>query len=460
MVQTGEIDFSRWFIYLVFGLPFLAWLAATRRNALRIAAVVAVLILVQQTFVARRYLWAIGVGPSVIVAYVAFMASAARRRLPRRIGPIMTLWGVLLVSAFLSLVIGSFRPGFLQWNVITFQSYYVEPCLFFFLGALAFGGDNEVEEFLVYLSFIGAIVAITHLFCVATGYRLPNLPDEMALRNQWWSYGGHFTNANTLGHAMALLISTSLVIALDRNAPLHLRLAVVAALVPMVASLSLSGSRGAYLVAALLVLIAVGYSRGTLARAFGVAAITAIVAATAGLVISLVFPEVFQLILGELSDQGLQTPRWTIWSSYLELIVTNPFGVGLDQRNIELVTPEYRLAAPLAHNIYLDLAARVGIIGMLAFTALGAVLLVRSYRALAAARTPLQRRIAQALFFATAAFLLSGVVEPIYHNGFKMLQLFSLLAGASFAASARTLAAERAAPRAETLAAQWRLEIG
>ena len=367
MVQTGDINFSRWLFYLVFGLPFLVWLAATRKSALRIAAVTAILILIQQTFVARRYLWAIGVGPSVIVAYVAFMASAARRRLPRPIGFVFALWSAFLFCAFIGLVLGSMTPSLLQWNVIAFQIHYLEPCLFFFLGTLAFANDREVENFLVYLGFIGAIVAVVHLFCLATGYRLPNLPDEVALRNEWWSYGGHFTNANTLGHAMAMLIPTSLVVALDRRAATFHRLAVVIALIPMTASLALAGSRGAYLVAAILTVVTVGYSHGTVARALAVAGVGGAAIAGAGLIVSALFPDVWQLIVVQLTEEGLQTPRWVIWSSYLRMLAANPFGIGLDQRNIELVTGQYQLPAQLAHNIYLDLAVRIGILGMLAF---------------------------------------------------------------------------------------------
>jgi hypothetical protein len=59
------------------------------------------------------------------------------------------------------------------------------------------------------------------------------------------------------------------------------------------------------------------------------------------------------------------------------------------------------------------------------------------------AQDPQTRRAALYLFLAVGGFLLGGVVEPIYTNGYKLNQLFWLLLGISLANSRRALAAAR-----------------
>ena len=78
-----EIVWSRWAIYLLAGPPILFWLFFVRDNVLRLAAVLFVLVFIQDSFVQRRFVWAISFGPSTIVVYVALLSLIVQRgRLP------------------------------------------------------------------------------------------------------------------------------------------------------------------------------------------------------------------------------------------------------------------------------------------------------------------------------------------------------------------------------------------
>jgi O-antigen ligase len=84
------------------------------------------------------------------------------------------------------------------------------------------------------------------------------------------------------------------------------------------------------------------------------------------------------------------------------------------------------LASP--HNIYLGLAANTGIPGLIAFLVIAGSCL---RRILVARRfgDAMLRSVATTFFVLLVGFLVSGVTEPIYRNGFKLQHLFWLFAG-------------------------------
>lgn len=431
-LQQTDIDFFRWAIYFVFGVPFLAWLLFTRSNALRVLAVLAVLVFVQDTFAARRYIWAIGIGPSNIVAYVAVVACLIRGGAPPGAGFAFAAWAAFLFNALLGLLIGSFGTPYLIPNVLAFQGFYLEGFLWFLLGLAALQALPDFRLFLIGVVGVTGVAAAAHLYCLVTGYRFPNYPIDMMLKSSGLEYGGFFTNTNSMAYAVAPVIPLALMLALHRGEARWVRVVSTSSLVLFLPSLLLTGCRGAFVVAALLSLLAIGLSRsgfGRLVIAVGGLLLVGLgVAATA-----LLFPALFQNVLETLQTQGLETPRPLVWAGYLRLILDRPLGVGLDELNVEPLVGPYQLYVSLAHNIYLDLAARVGVLGVLSFMVLSGFIVLRLYQNLRRAAAPEQKLVLWGFLFLVTGFLIGGFFEPIYQNSRKLVQMYWLYCGAGLA---------------------------
>src|SRR5208337_2171331 len=102
-----QIVWQRWVVYLVFGTPFLAWVFFSRNNAQRLAAVLAIQVFVQDSLAARRYLWAIGIGPALITMYVALVTCLLSRRRFPPLGPLALPWFLFLSISATGIVFGA-----------------------------------------------------------------------------------------------------------------------------------------------------------------------------------------------------------------------------------------------------------------------------------------------------------------------------------------------------------------
>lgn len=441
----SELSVERWLIYVAFGIPVIAWLFFTRSRLLRLTAVLGVLVFVQQSFVSRRYVWAFGLGPALIFSYVAFVACYLRGQRIPRMGWLPMLWAAFLFCAFTGLVVGSLGSGLLLWNVIAFQDFYVESALMFFVGAIALSGMDDFRRVPTFLVWLGLGISVTHLACVATGYRFPDYPLSMARDAYWFEYGGVFTNVNTLANALLLLMPLSVSLAADPSERISFRLLAGIATVAMGVSLILTSARGPYGIAVMLCAAALFARRSSL--------LTSLLGAiTLTLVLGLVyfatvdfFSSAFGDVLEDLRLTGMRTDRPLIWLGYLNLIVSHPIGVGLTEQNVAPYIGPYALRYGLAHNIYLDVAARTGIAGLLCFIAILGAIVARVARGLRLATDPRDQLLMRRMLLVIIAYPLGGFIEPIFHNSFKLTQLYFALCGVAVAAAVQVLVSHRIA---------------
>lgn len=440
-----DINWYRWALYFAVGVPFLIWLFLTPRRVLRLAAVLAILVFVQQSLASRRYIWAFGVGPALIVTYVALSACImSGSRLPR-LGALGLSWTGLLACAASGLVIGSIGSGDLTWNVISFQQLYVESALMFFFGAVALRNDEDFRRLPTLLVLIGLAVSVTHLLCIATGYRFVDYPRSMELDTYWFQYGGVFTNVNTLANALLLVIPLSVSVASDRQEDVRMRTLASAAIVPMTVSLVLTSARGPYGIVVLLITGALLMRRGGVWTAvIGAVTLAAVAAGVYALIVA-VFGDAFVDLIEDLRLSGLQTDRPATWLAYLGLVASHPFGIGLTEHNIAPFIGPYGLRHELAHNIYLDIAARIGVLGVLCFAGIIGATVQQILRARQMASTLRDRVLLQQMLFVILAYPIGGFIEPIFHNSMKLTHLYFALCGLSFSLAAHVLAKERTA---------------
>jgi hypothetical protein len=254
--MQADINFTRWAFYFVFGVPFLAWVFLGRSNPLKVLATLGMLIFVQANFVDRRYLGPIGVGPSVITAYVALMALYAQRRGFQNLGALWALWGGFMLTAITGAIVGALQGGNFERNIYDFQILYLEGFIFFLIGSLAFRRDEELRDFLFYFVMAGLFVSVAHVFCLVTGYRFPNFSDasnEVRLFN----YGGVFGNTNTQGSFFSMTIPMALLLLTGGRLGALRRGLVLVSIVFMLGSLLQSIHRGGILTTAVLCLLIV-----------------------------------------------------------------------------------------------------------------------------------------------------------------------------------------------------------
>jgi O-antigen ligase len=103
----------------------------------------------------------------------------------------------------------------------------------------------------------------------------------------------------------------------------------------------------------------------------------------------------------------------------LDLLAENPFfGVGPGNFPHLYVDPEYRyvpgrtLEPRMLHNMYLGIAAEMGLVGAVAFLGMIASALIRLGSAFIKSANPGQRALAAALLYGSAAYYLGAVLTP------------------------------------------------
>jgi O-antigen ligase len=437
-VEREIIEWQRWLFYLLVGPPIAVWIFMTRDSVLRLLALVAVVIFVQDTLAVRRSLLGISVGPSLIILSLVLAAYLFERgRLPAFAGYGL-LWVGFLFSAFVGLVNGSVGTGLVFFNIREFQLIYLEGFLVFLAGYMAFRTDEEIDRFFRYMVFVAIGVASAHLFAVATGYRFRTGTDLDDLY-----YGALFKTPNNLASFYIIAIPIHLRMALQGRLSGFLRLSIVASLALMGASLFLTGSRGGMLCTVVMSLVAIFWRRRGTGRTLLAVAVGGFTLVLVYWFISTFFPAVGEETLRALETERFRSTRPQTWGVFLGIVLDHPFGVGLPPENITPVVRSYGHYIENAHNIYLNIGVSTGIPGVTFFVAIVALLLWRLFRALSLAATETQQRTLVYLILAVTAFLLAGVVEPIYTLAPKLNQFFWIICGIAAAGSIRLLAGSR-----------------
>jgi len=444
-----DVSYARWLVYLIVGVPALTWLFTTRNNTLRLLAVAGILILVQEVFTSRRQFLGISVGPSVAFAYVALIGLYFQRGRFPSLGVQGVLWAGFLFSALIGLILGSFGTGSLFRNILLFQEHYFEGAIFFLVGMMALDRDEEVNRFLYgFVVLICGGVAVLHLVFLITGWH-PAAAEQIVTRSagDYTQFGGViFLNPNTQADFYAMTLPMALLFFLGRRSSVPRRFLLGAILMAMTVSLLLQAARGGLLATIVMAGIALLLSGEPLGRTV-VAAVAGVFAIGGAILAGIyILPETFEAMFAHLSQEGLETERFWAWSGFLRMLADHPFGIGLIPENILATGGRYGTGTLAnAHSIYLNIAVKTGILGLIAFLALVGSVVMRNWRVLRAAQDPETRQAALYLLLALGGFLLAGTLEPIYTNGYKLNQLFWLLAGLSLATSQRALATARQA---------------
>lgn len=129
--------------------------------------------------------------------------------------------------------------------------------------------------------------------------------------------------------------------------------------------------------------------------------------------------------------------RIDMWKNAVDRIIEQPWGSGLGMYKygsfqsrfpVEGEIARFAKRAESPHNEYLQIAAELGIAGVLIFLAGVAIWLRQARQALAAERPALQRAVATGLVAAVSAILLHACVDSVFHEPALVLQL--ILSGA------------------------------
>lgn len=434
-----QIDWIRWLVYLIGGIPLFVWIFTVRDRTLRLFSVLVVAFFVQDLLAGRRYFWAFSLSPAIASAYVALLACVvAKRKLPQ-LGVYGPMWLGLLFAAFVGVVSGS-GGGLLAVNVKYFQLSYLDGLVFFLFGLMALETSEEHKRFWEWFVLFALAMALAHLLSVATGFRFRGAYKEGI------SYGAVLDNANTLGSFYTIAIPPILSLAVRRRLSRVMQLFAYASLGAMAGSLLLTGCRSAMLFTFLLGGYTLLRSGVPAARVVSAGVLSVVVAGIGALVMSVVAAETWQAVFRDLEEQGTRTDRWGTFWGFLRLVIDHPFGIGLSPENARPLAPAYQLRVLSSHNIYLDMAVQIGIVGTGIFLWLCVHVLASGRRALRLTRDALEWDALFCSYLALLGFLAIGIFQPIYTAtvSAKMNNLFWLLAGVNANAVARVLAAHRA----------------
>jgi len=433
-----QIVWQRWVVYCVFGIPFLAWVFFSRNNAGRLAAVLAIEVFVQESLAARRYLWAIGVGPSLMTMYVALVACLMSRRRFPSLGSLVLPWLLFLSVAVTSIVLGAWSEHLLEVNVVRFQTLYVEALLFFLLGTIGLVSEDEVKQFCFFFVLIGLGAALGHYLTLITGYRFADFAQRGDPATSY-IYGGFFNNPNTLGSFYCMAIPIALLLLTAGSLPPARRLIAVVSLLAMVGSLLLSVHRGGILTTAVLSLLVVGIARERPGRAIVIAIVGMITILASYWLVATLLPDLTASAWDLAGWKGFSSPRIQMWPVMIQIAFENPFGIGLADQNLQPIAIQHGTDTPSAHNIYLTLALQTGFLGLAAFLFIVGTVIARARRAWRWTSLPDQQQALTLSLFAILSFLMVGFTEPIWENGEKLNHIFWLFCGISLGTSARVL---------------------
>ncbi|MCZ7618463.1 MAG: O-antigen ligase family protein [Myxococcota bacterium] len=429
----GEFDPFRWSIYLTVGPTAMATYFLLRSNYLRALILLSVLIFLDQVFLTWRHFYLVNFSISSAFAYTLFGSLLLDRSARARMPAMSAAWAALLTFALFGIVIGAADPRLgMTFQIPEFQFFFAEALLYFWLGRACLRDAEQVNRLLLWVVWFGGIIALTHMVSLATGftfYTASKVVVVSAVGGTDFRYGSVFVNPNTLADFYAMTIPAAVVLLLGwKKLSRRARISAMVAAGLMSVSLPLTASRGG-LAATLLVLgitallLPVGLRLIVSYVGSGI-----LIGGMTAVGILVLFPEYWDRALTRFQEEGVQGNRYILWRDTLDLLLTNPLGIGLHSFNFEAAIRPYGHAMPSPHNIYLDLATKVGIPGLLAFLAF----CVGLFRRLGRARrhgSPELRTAAAAITAMMLGFLLGGITEPIFSNGYKLQHLFFFLAG-------------------------------
>jgi O-antigen ligase len=134
-----------------------------------------------------------------------------------------------------------------------------------------------------------------------------------------------------------------------------------------------------------------------------------------------------RLVLGPDSPLDELTNRWGVWTVALQIALHHPLGVGVGNFTYYYVFYTGGTISH-AHNLFLNVAAERGFLGLAAFMAVLAVLFGLLSDSLRRVNGEVDRALVVGLLAAFGGFLLHSLFDATYYD-YKVLLLFWLLAG-------------------------------
>jgi O-antigen ligase len=199
----------------------------------------------------------------------------------------------------------------------------------------------------------------------------------------------------------------------------------------MLGSLALTGSRGG--TATTLVALSLGVLLMPISfrSAIGGLFLAGSTIAVAYLTVTNTVSGGFAMTLERFQGLGVEDVRYEIWAKTIGSILDHPFGIGLDPYIYGDTVRAGGVNTP--HNIYMEIASQIGILGLVAFLWIVGVSMCRLWSARSSGNVH-AKTAATALFVGVIGFFLGGVTEPLYHNGLKFQRIFWVLVGMGSAA--------------------------
>jgi len=315
-------------------------------------------------------------------------------------------WSVLALFVFstLSLMAASyFEFALREWRIVL-----LEPCLFYMLlrsARLDRAARQRIVDALVLAAIFVAVIGL-----VQYAFNLNLITAEEGVRRLRSVYGSPNNVALFLGRVLPIALAFAL---LGRG---RRRWLYAIAIAPLALAIALSQSRGAIFVGLPASILAIGLLAGGrwLWTAVGTLAIGALAA------IPFLNTPRFQALLG---GEGTQVFRVALWRSTLNLIRDHPIlGVGPDNflyaYRGRYLLPEAWQESSLSHphNVVLDFAARLGLLGLAAFVWIQVAFWRAVFKGVSAGGD--SRRLDRALAIGLAAsmidFLAHGLVDAAY----------------------------------------------
>jgi putative inorganic carbon (HCO3(-)) transporter len=425
-LSAGIIVSMRWTVYLLI-VPFaFALLFMIRSPALQVAALLVPLLVLENSLISFRRIGPFVVGLSLPILLVLYLSWKRQgRRLPP-LGGFMGLWVAFLTITLLASLanLKDFSREFFH-----FQTLYLEGFLYFMLPLFAFRKLDDFRQIAWILLGTAILFAAFQTLFLQTGIPILQPAMEGGLEQEW-RYGGPLGNPNSLANFYAMLIPVLLVLlALERSLVRRIALLTIGA--ALVGAIILTGSRGGMLASLAGALLTVLFLRAQGKRRLFAIPIIVLIGVGGYLLAESIFGE-YLLLTVERMDRAMEDVRFEIWSVTLDIIADQPFGIGLSPEHyIEEVSrsrPGFFFASP--HNLYLGLAANIGIPGFLAFIALVFTAIGRGLMALNHCTSTRDFQLLLLPMGMVLVFLVGAFTEPIYSNGHKLNHLFWFAVGA------------------------------
>ncbi len=276
--------------------------------------------------------------------------------------------------------------------------------------------DTRRRVHALVLALIAATLFSAVVLVVETllGVRLLSFDDSSTWTGAFRSAGASNHNPTTAALILVAGIIMAATLALEHP---RLRALTMAAAAVGVVAIIYSYARSALLVLLAVAPLIAWRHRRSRYLAFSLAVMLALAAAALPMV-----PEGYAERLAALGDLDRD---YTLWRRVgyniigLDLVAQNPlFGVGPGNFPQHYLDPDYRympgrtLTPRVLHNMYLGIAAEVGMVGLLAFLGVVVSSLVRLTRSVMRAADPGDRAVAAAILFGLIGFLIGSVVTP------------------------------------------------